>query len=95
MPHHEVVVWARVPQQSAAPTFTELDRIQVTGGEAKGGGGLSWSRELYSDGSLTVSADPTKIPDSIGAKLLDLANNPMEIGLYRDGTLVQRGPLIA
>lgn len=95
MPHYEVVAYARVPAQATAPTFTELDRVPFNAGEHSGGGGISWSRELLSDGSITVSADPTKLPDSIASKLLDLDNNPMELALYRDGVLTQRGPLIA
>lgn len=94
MPHYEVVVWARTPQQATIPTFTELDRIQVHGGLSHEGGGLSWSRELYGDGAITISTDPTKLADSIGTKMLNLATNPMEMGIYRDGTLVQRGPIV-
>lgn len=92
--HYEVVVWSRTPAQATGPTFTELDRIIVSGGDG-GDGGLSWSHGLFDDGSLTVTTDPTKIADSIGPKLLNLATNPMEMGLYRNGTLVQRGPIIA
>lgn len=98
MPFYEVVAYARIQAQSAAPTFTELGHIFVTAGsqgQATESGGLSWSKELYSDGSISVSTLPEVLNDDIGDNLRDMANNPMEIGVFRDGVLVQRGPLIA
>ena len=82
MPFYEVVAYSRTPVQAAAPTFVELGHIFVTAGsqgQATESGGLSWSKELFSD----------------GARLLDMANKPTELGIFRDGVLMQRGPLIA
>ena len=97
MPFYEVVAYSRTPVQSAAPTFVELGNIFATAGSqgAKESGGLSWSRELYSDGSISVATLPETLNDDIGARLIDMANKPMEIGIFRNGVLMQRGPLIA
>lgn len=90
---YEVTLWSRTPQAAAAPTFVELGPIKATGGEE--GGGLAWSKELYSDGSITVATDPTRIEDAIAERLLDLEGKPSELAIYRDGILMQRGPLVA
>lgn len=99
MPFYEVVAYSRVPAAAAAPTYVELGHIFVATGSTGGGtserGGLAWSKELYSDGSITVSTLPGVLDDDIGARLLDMTNKPTEIGIFRDGVLVQRGPLIA
>jgi hypothetical protein len=95
MPFYEVVAYKRNQQSSSAPTFTELDRVMPHGGEASEGGGLSWSKELLSEGSITVATDPTKLESTIASYLRTPVANPLEFGLFRDGTLVQRGPLVA
>lgn len=93
MPFYEVVAYSRTPVQSAAPTFAELGYIKTTGGED--GGGLGWGKELYNDGVITVSTDPTNVSSAIGTRLLDFKNKPMEIGVFRDGVLRQKGPLVS
>lgn len=93
MAHYEVVCWSRTPNQAAVPTYAELDGIRIAG-DGSGSGGLEWSHELYGDGSLFVTTDPTLLPSSIATRLLQLDTLPMEMGLYRDSVLVQRGPLV-
>ena len=98
MPYYEVTAFSRTPNAASAPTFVELGPIIISGGEAGGTGGtsgLSWSRELFSDGSIVVTTDPTKVQSSIAERLLDMEGKPTELALYRDGVLRQRGPLIA
>lgn len=96
MPFYEVVAYSRTPVQSAAPTFVDLGKITIAAGSSgTETGGLSWSRELYSDGSISVSTLPEVVNDDLAARLLDMSNKPTEIGVFRDGVLMQRGPLIA
>ncbi len=96
MPFYEVVAYTRVPNQSAAPTLAEIGRVLTLGGESSGAsGGLSWSRELCSDGFLTVATSPEIVVGGLATALQDLKANPIELYLYRDGVLRQRGPLIS
>lgn len=97
MPHYEVTVYSRTPAAAAAPTFVELGPIVLSSGEegAGGSGGLAWSRELFSDGSITVTTDPSKVQSSIAERLLDMEGKPSELAIFRDGVLRQRGPLVA
>lgn len=96
MPFYEVTCYLRDQNQSAAPTFSELARVIALGGESSGAsGGLSWSRELCSEGYINVSTRPENVPETMKPRLRDMKNNPMELGVFRDGVLVQRGPLIS
>lgn len=93
---YEVSAFARTPQSSGAPTITFLQRILTLGGASEGAeGGLSWSRELCSDGFIIVSTMPETIGTALGNRLLDLRSNPVELWLWRDGVLCARGPLVA
>jgi len=100
MPFYEVVAYARNQQAAAIPTFTELGHIFSVagsrgGGESQESGGLAWSKELYGEGFISVATLPEQLNDDIGARLLDMTNKPTELGIFRDGVLMQRGPLIA
>ncbi len=100
MPFYEVVAYARTQQAAAIPTFVELGHIFSVagsrgGGESQESGGLAWSKELYGDGLISVSTLPEQLNDDIGARLRDMTNKPTELGIFRDGVLMQRGPLIA
>lgn len=93
---YEVVAYARTPQVSGPPQLDLLQRIIALGGGSSAGGGLSWSRELCSDGFIIVSTVPETIKGRpLAGRLLDLKNKPVELWMYRDGVLVARGPLIA
>lgn len=95
MAFYEVTAYARNQQASGDPTFSELGRIVTLGGASSGGGGLAWSRELCSEGFINVTVKPDKIPSALKTRLLDMKNNPIELGVYREGVLRQRGPLIS
>lgn len=96
MTFYEVAAYARDQNQSSAPGFTELGRVIALGGESSGAtGGLSWSRELCSEGFITVSTRAENIPTGMKTRLLDMKNNPMELGLFRNGALRQRGPMVS
>lgn len=96
MAFYEVAAYARDQQSGSAPTFTELGRIITLGGESSGAsGGLAWSRELCSEGFITVATRPEDIPTAMKSRLVDMKNNPMELGLFRDGVLRQRGPIVS
>ena len=92
----EVVVVKRVQNATAGtpPTFTELGRIQPDGGSS-GGSGLGYGLELWGDDYISVACDPTSLKTSIADCLVDIKNNPIELHLYRDGTCVVAGPVIA
>lgn len=93
MPYYQVSAWSRVQTETTVPTFAEIGPVLVTGGEE--GAGLAWSRELFSDGSITAATTPTKMPSSVAERLRDMVGKPMELALHRDGILVMRGPLVA
>ncbi len=96
MPFYEVVAYTRTPNSSTPPTLTEIGRIITLGGESSGAsGGLSWSRELCSDGFMTVATSPENLVGGLATALKDLKANPIELYMYRDGVLRQRGPLIS
>ena len=92
---YEVRWMQKVQQQSTSPTYFERGRLVPVIGSASGGGGLGWSRELCSDGFITVGVDPTSINDFQSATLLNMHLAPAELWLMRNGVLVQRGPIIA
>ncbi len=95
-PFYEVVAYSRTPNISTPPTLTEIGRIITLGGESSGAsGGLSWSRELCSDGFITVATSPEELISGVASRLQDLKANPIELFMYRDGVLRQRGPLIS
>lgn len=93
MAFYEVVAYQRMQNAFAAPDFVELGRIVQVGSDE--GGGLAWSRELYSDWSITIATSPTNLLPEIGDCLLNMRATPIELGIWRDGVLEMRGPLIA
>lgn len=96
MAFYEVVVYARDQNSAAVPTLTLLGRVLSLGGESTGaGGGLAWSRELCSEGFINVTTRPESLPTAVKTRITDMKNNPMELWLYRDGVLRQRGPMIS
>lgn len=93
MAFYEVVAYRRMQNTNAPPDFVELGRIVQTSSDE--GGGLAWSRELYSDSSITIATSPTNLLSEIGDCLLDMRSAPIELGIWRDGILEMRGPLVA
>lgn len=89
MPFYEVAAWRRQNNAAAVPTFTEVENRIILAE------GLEWSKELYGDGQITVKTDPTKIPQSLAESMVNMSTKPSELGVFRDGVLVQRGPLVA
>lgn len=98
MAFYEVVAYSRTPSGTlnTPPTITELGRIVTLGGKSSGAsGGLGWSRELCSEGFLTVTTEPTSMNSNVGDRLINLDTQPIELGLFRDGVHVYQGPVIA
>ena len=82
---YELVAVARVPQQSAAPTLSEVGPIVAPT--------ITWTKELNRPGSIGFSCTADRLADDIKARLLDLKANPTEVWLYRNGNLVMAGPI--
>lgn len=85
MAHYEIVYVARTPQESGNPTLTELGPIY---------GDLTWTENLYVPDSIEVTAPTNELEDDLKSRLRDLVNFPTEIWVYRDGDLIQAGPIM-
>ena len=85
--HYEINVVARTPAESLGPTLELVDRINVHER-------IYWADELAGPGAATVSADVSRISDSIGERFADLAKTPCELWVYREGQIVHAGPII-
>lgn len=84
---YEVVLVRRTQQQATSPTFLILDRIIEFEN-------VSWSKELNNDGFGIVSTRPERLQPDIRAHMMFPDETPMEMWIYREGTLVYAGPLI-
>lgn len=85
---YEAILVQRTPQQLTVPTLTEIDEIII---KEK----LSWSTELIGDGGfISFALEPEQQSKEIKDILLNIANIACEIRLYRNGTVVQMGPII-
>jgi hypothetical protein len=82
---YELLMVARIPQQSGAPTFIPVDPIDWTG--------LSYVDELSKPQQLTAGCTLSNLTDPVKGHLRDLARSPTELWLYRAGKLVFAGPL--
>lgn len=82
---YELVAVSRTPQSATSPTLTELGPIVAPT--------ITWLDELAGPGRLSFSCTPERLESSIQSRFLDLAANPLEIRLYRDGTVVFAGPV--
>lgn len=88
VPRYEVILIDRQVDQFSAPIINELDEIVI---KEK----LSWSKELSTDGGfISFSMDPDQQSQTIKDQLLNIAEDASEIRLYRDGVIVQQGPVI-
>jgi len=84
--YEAMLVW-RMPNSGSAPTFTVLDPVLQLDK-------ISWSNELVGEGSITLAMNPDRQSETVKAYLRDIGNDPVEIWLYRDGNMVQAGPVI-
>ena len=83
MAEYELVAVARTPQSGAAPTLTELGPIVAPT--------ITTTRRLRGTDSLAFSCVPDRLDSGIRSRLLDLAANPLEVWLYRDGVITAAG----
>jgi hypothetical protein len=84
---YRVVISSRTPAISSAPTITEIGEVVVWKK-------IGWQTQLVGDGFMTFSLDPDALSDTIATRFRDIYTNPCEVTLYRDGVVVQRGPVI-
>jgi hypothetical protein len=82
---YELLMMARIPQQSGPPTFLPIDPIDWTG--------LSYVDELSKPQQLTAGCTLSNLTDPVKDHLRDMAHQPTELWLYRAGKLVFAGPL--
>lgn len=91
MDRYSISIASVTPNQSTAPTYTELGPVVASG--------LSWMTELSREGSATASCDPSTLDDSIldavAEALDDDSDVPwLELWIHRDDTRVHRGPIV-
>ena len=86
-PHYEVLIVARTPAQTGYPTLEMVERIVPLRN-------LSWSDNLSDDNQSSVGVSPVGLPESVAERFRDLANNPCELWIYREGDLVYAGPVL-
>lgn len=82
---YDLVVMARVPQQSSAPLFLDVDPIEWTQ--------LSYTNELSAPSELQAGCQISSLTPVLIERFRNLATNPVELWLYRNGRLVFSGPL--
>lgn len=83
MTSYDLVAVARTPQAAGPPVLTELDPIVAPT--------ITWTRRLRGVDSLAFSCVPERLESSLRSRLLNVALNPTEVWLYRDGVLVAAG----
>lgn len=82
---YDLVVMARVPQASGPPLLIDVDPIEWTD--------LSFTNELSVAQELSVGCQLSNLTPGIVQRLRDLATQPTELWLYRNGRLVFAGPI--
>lgn len=82
---YDLVVMARVPQQSNAPLFLDVDPIEWTE--------LAYTSELSAPSELQAGCQISSLTPVLIERFRNLATNPVELWLYRNGRLVFSGPL--
>lgn len=83
---YDMVMVARSPNQSAAPTLTEVDRFNAVNS-------IYFEESLNREGNAVISLDPRKQSETIKSRLRDLAVNPSELAIYRGSTKLWQGPI--
>lgn len=87
-PRYEAMLVKRIPQSSGAPTLTVIDEMIVKEN-------LSYSEEFVGDGGfISFAMDPDQQSQDIKDILLNIADIACEVWLYRNGVIVQAGPII-
>ncbi len=88
MANYDAMLVERVPQAAGAPTLNLIDEIIP---KKK----IGWSTELIGDGGfITFAAVPDQQSSDVKNILIDIAETACEIWLYRNGVMVQAGPII-
>lgn len=82
---YDLVVMARVPQQTNAPLFLDVDPIEWTE--------LAYTSELSAPSELQAGCQISSLTPVLIERFRNLATNPVELWLYRNGRLVFSGPL--
>lgn len=82
---YDLVVMARIPVSNGPPQFVEVDPIQWTS--------LSWTNALSTPQEMTASCLVASLPPTIITRLRDLATQPTELWLSRNGKVVFAGPI--
>jgi len=84
---YDTMIVSRTPSQDGPPTLEVVDRIDAVNK-------IAWSDELVGDNLGRVDVDADNISPAVGARLVDLANNPCELWIYREDRLVHAGPVV-
>lgn len=82
---YDLVVVARVPQQAAAAQFFDVDPIEWST--------LQWTNSLSNPQELQITCLMAGLTDPVITRLRDLATQPTELWLYRNGRVVFAGPI--
>lgn len=82
---YDLVVMARVPQPTSAPSLLEVDPIEWST--------LTWTNALSTAQELSVTCLIAGLTDPVITRLRDLATQPTELWLYRNGQIVFAGPI--
>lgn len=84
-PVYDLVVVARVPQVSGAPTFLEVNPIEWKS--------LTYSNTLSQPQELSASCQISSLTEEVLQRLRDLDTLATELWLYRNGKVVFAGPI--
>lgn len=82
---YDLVVMARVPQPNSAPSLIEVDPIEWST--------LTWTNALSTAQDLSMTCLIAGLTDPVITRLRDLATQPTELWLYRNGQIVFAGPI--
>ena len=88
--HYECLVVKRTPNPGGAHKLPGLEIVDKINPLKK----IAWSDELVGDNMGTVALESTNIPESVGARFVDMARYPCELWIYREGVLVHGGPIL-
>ncbi len=92
MAEYELVLVDRTPNQSSAPTLTDVGPLVAPT--------ITYTDVLDGDGTLKCSVVPERIDPDVKTALLNFTDpdsppDGLEVHLYRDGVKVWAGPLVA
>lgn len=84
---YNVLLVARTPQASTAPTFLNVGVIPFAG--------LSVELNINDIPMIQFSCEPTTLTPSVKQQLFDPFATPSEIVVYRDNEIIGRGPVLS